>query len=155
MGDGLELSLATAANLPTSSIEQLLVNARSALVDLSHGLRHLEPEDINGLLPDLEELTRLLSGINDRSRSYCQVYDKKGQVKPGCIVVKTINNCGPYGYLVTSIGGGKRSWEYLGKAEKGTATGVYAPGTSLQFTARRERAFSKENEDVEGGESKN
>ena len=53
----------------------------------------------------------------------------------GSVVVKHVNEYGPYGYLVRYING-NHDWKYLGKAEAGIAPGCYLPGTPMKFKKR-------------------
>lgn len=66
-----------------------------------------------------------------------QIYDERGEVREGVVVVKFVTKFGPYGYRVTYqrglVGEGHHQWEYLGLAEPGLSTGTYAPGTPLRF----------------------
>ena len=128
-----------AADIPTVGLEALLVNAKHALVDLAKVLRSLEPEQLTDLLPDLDEMMRLLSSVHDQTRSISKLYDADGQPRPKTLVVKTVYGCGPYGYEVSSSGS-RRIWKYLGKAEPGVAEGVYPPGSALHFTKRSGRS---------------
>ncbi len=146
------MSTTASPDLPTPTLDQVLVNARAALVELSRAVRHLEPEDLRDILPDLEELSEILSGIEEQARAISKVYNSRGRISSGCIVVKPINGCGPYGYLVTSTGGRRRSWRYLGKAEKGTASGIYPPGSSIRFETRNGSVRAEDPGLPEGGE---
>lgn len=72
-----------------------------------------------------------------------QIFDDAGHIREGVIVVKHINDCGPYGYQVFYQRGinheGHHIWEYLGRAEPGLPVGTYAPGTPLIFYRGRKR----------------
>jgi len=112
----LSVSTTAPADLPTPP-EQLLVNARCALVDFSEAVRHLEAEDLRDLIADLEELERLVSGLLQQAKGLSNVYDSHGHIHSGTLISKKINDCGPYSYLVTSTGGGRRQWKYLGRSD--------------------------------------
>lgn len=71
------------------------------------------------------------------------IFDEEGHVRSGVVVVKFVDNYGPYGYRVHYqrgiIGEGKHVWEYLGLAEPGLPTGTYAPDVPLRFFKGRQK----------------
>ena len=112
------------------------IEAHMIIINVSKNLRQLDPGDLIHALSDLETLVNLATILKNQVRQLNKTHDQDGNPRPGCIVVKYVNDCGPYGYLVTSSGG-KRDWKYLGKAEDGTPVRVYPPGTPLRFFKRR------------------
>lgn len=68
----------------------------------------------------------------ERNRDDLPTDQDEGLVNSGCIVVKLVNGCGPYGYLVTKHNG-KQNWKYLGRAENTLEPGIYSSSRRLQF----------------------
>jgi hypothetical protein len=113
-----------------------LKETQIVIVNILKELHQLNPGDLLHALDDLETLVDLATMLRNQVQELSSTHGHDGTLRSGCIVVKYVNDCGPYGYLVTSSGG-RRDWKYLGKAEDGTLVKIYPPEAPLRFFKRK------------------
>jgi len=126
----------TSDDLPIQP-HRALVNTEDLLHTLSAEIQQMDIDELEMLLPDLEHVAALARRIHNAAEQRIDAYDvSSGRLRSGSVVVKMVNDCGPYGYLVRWTGE-RQEWKYLGKAASGIDVGTYAPGTALEFEKGR------------------